>query len=72
MKKLTMLLSALALCAAAAPASASPQPNPSAPAHTGNACMKVLEHNPQAGPGSHSAPQAQENFAEVGAAFCGL
>ena len=74
MKKLTMLVSALALSAAAvaAPASASPQPNPTAPAHTGTACATVLEHNPQAGPETHSAPQAQANFGEVGAAFCGL
>ncbi|WP_404380839.1 hypothetical protein LL946_11715 [Knoellia locipacati] len=76
MKKLTMLLSAaalstVALCAAA-PASASPQPNPSAPAHTWNACLNVLTHNPQATENSHSAPQAQQNFAEVGAAMCGL
>jgi hypothetical protein len=60
----------LAAVAAAAPATAGPQPNPAAPAHTGTACMSVFAHNPQASESSHSAPAAQTNFAEVGAAFC--
>ena len=55
----------------AVPAAAAPNPNPAAPAHTGTACANVLAKNPQAGPGSHSAPPAQENFSEVGAVFCG-
>ena len=72
MKPTLMLLSALALATvAAAPAAAGPNPNPVAPAHTGTACVSVISHNPQAGEGSHSAPAAQANFAEVGAAFCG-
>lgn len=73
MKPLSMLLSAVALSAvAAAPASASPNPSPVAPLHTGTACVTVISHNPQAGDDSHSAPPAQENFAQVGAAFCGV
>jgi hypothetical protein len=56
----------------AVPAGAAPNPSPVAPAHTGTACANVLAKNPQAGPGSHSAPPAQENFFEVGAAFCGI
>ena len=72
MKPLMMMLSAVALAVvAAAPASAAPNPSPVAPAHTGTACVNVFSHNPQAGEGSHSAPAAQQNFAEVGAAFCG-
>jgi len=72
MKPTLMLLSAVALAiVAAAPATAGPNPNPVAPAHTGTACVNVLSHNPQAGEGSHSAPAAQANFAEVGAAACG-
>jgi hypothetical protein len=53
-------------------AAAAPNPSPVAPAHTGTACANVLAKNPQAGPGSYSAPQAQENFFEVGAVFCGI
>ena len=72
MKPLMMLLSAAALAVvAAAPASAGPNPSPVAPAHTGTACVNVISHNPQAGEGTHSAPAAQQNFGEVGAAFCG-
>jgi hypothetical protein len=56
----------------AVPAGAAPNPNPVAPAHTGTACANVLAKNPQAGPGSHSAPPAQENFFEVGAVFCSI
>ena len=56
----------------AAPAAAAPNPSPAAPAHTGTACANVLTKNPQAGPGSHSAPPAQENFFEVGAVLCGI
>ena len=56
----------------AAPAAAAPNPSPAAPAHTGTACANVLAKNPQAGPGSHSAPPAQENFFEVGAVLCGI
>ncbi len=56
----------------AVPAAAAPNPSPVAPAHTGRACANVLAKNPQAGPGSHSAPPAQENFFEVGAVFCGI
>ena len=72
MRSTLTLLSAVALAAvaAAAPATAGPQPNPAAPDHTGTACTNVFAHNPQAGEGSHSAPAAQTNFAEVGAAFC--
>jgi hypothetical protein len=33
--------------------------------------MNVISHNPQASEDSHSAPAAQENFGEVGTAFCG-
>ena len=40
--------------------------------HTGTACTNVLTHNPQAGDASHSAPPAQQNLFEVGAAMCGL
>ena len=66
-------VAALAMSAlAAAPAVAAPNPNPAAPAHTGTACTSVLAHNPQASENSHSAPAAQENFAAVGAAMCGL
>ena len=73
MKPLMMLLSAVALAVvAAAPASAGPNPSPVAPAHTGTACVNVISHNPQAGEDSHSAPAAQENFTEVGTAFCGV
>jgi hypothetical protein len=57
---------------AAVPAVAAPNPSPVAPAHTGTACANVLAKNPQAGPDSHSAPPAQENFFEVGAVFCGI
>ena len=72
MKPLMMMLSAVALAVvAAAPASAGPNPSPVAPAHTGTACMNVISHNPQASEDSHSAPAAQENFGEVGTAFCG-
>ncbi|HEY3261059.1 MAG TPA: hypothetical protein VGJ95_12470 [Pseudonocardiaceae bacterium] len=56
----------------ALPAGAAPNPSPVAPAHTGTACANVLANNPQAGPGSHSAPPAQENFFQVGAVFCGI
>jgi hypothetical protein len=56
----------------AVPAVAAPNPSPVAPAHTGTACANVLAKNPQAGPDSHSAPPAQENFFEVGAVFCGI
>ena len=56
----------------AVPAVAAPNPNPEAPAHTGTACASVLTHNPQASEDSHSAPTAQQNFAAVGAAMCGL
>ena len=53
-------------------AAAAPNPSPVAPTHTGTACANVLANNPQAGPGSHSAPPAQENFFQVGAVFCGI
>ncbi len=73
MKPLATLLSAVALSmACAASASAAPTPSPVAPAHAGAACEAVLAHNPQASPESHSAVPAQMNFAEVGAAFCGV
>jgi hypothetical protein len=62
----------VALSAVAVPAAAAPSPSPVAPAHTGTACTTVLAHNPQAGDTSHSAPPAQQNFFEVGAAMCGL
>jgi hypothetical protein len=56
----------------AVPAGAAPNPSPVAPAHTGTACANVVAKNPQAGPGSHSAPPGQENLYEVGAVFCGI
>lgn len=72
-KTCAAVLTALALGAlAAVPAVAAPNPSPVAPAHTGTACTSVLAHNPQASDASHSAPQAQANFAAVGAAMCGL
>jgi hypothetical protein len=67
-----LALAVSAICIPAVPAAATPNPSPVAPAHTGTACANVLANNPQAGPGSHSAPPAQENFFAVGAAFCGL
>jgi len=73
MKPLMMLLSTLALAVVvAAPASADPTPSPVAPAHTGTACVTVISHNPQAGEEPHSAPAAQDNFGQVGGAFCGV
>jgi hypothetical protein len=74
-KRGTVVALALALSTIwipAVPAGAAPNPSPVAPAHTGTACANVLANNPQAGPGSHSAPPAQENFFEVGAVFCGI
>lgn len=59
-------------CISAAPALAQPHPSPVAPEHTGTGCVSVLTHNPQTGPGSHQAPPAEEHFAAVGAAMCGL
>jgi hypothetical protein len=67
-----LALAATAICIPAVPAAAAPNPSPVAPAHTGTACANVLAKNPQAGPGSHSAPPAQQNFFEVGAVFCGI
>jgi hypothetical protein len=67
-----LALAVSAIWIPAAPAGAAPNPNPVAPAHTGTACANVLARNPQAGPGSHSAPPAQENFFQVGAVFCGI
>jgi hypothetical protein len=71
MKWITVAISVLVLVPAL-PAVAAPNPSPVAPMHTGTACANVLAKNPQAGPGSHSAPQAQENFFAVGAVFCGI
>jgi hypothetical protein len=71
MKRMIVAISVLVL-ASAVPAAAAPNPSPVAPAHTGTACANVLAKNPQAGTGSHSAPPAQQNFFEVGAAFCGI
>jgi hypothetical protein len=72
-KSWTAVALALAISAVAAvPAGAAPNPSPVAPAHTGTACANVLANNPQAGPDSHSAPPAQQNFFEVGAVFCGI
>lgn len=59
-------------CLGAVPAVAAPSPSPVAPAHTGTGCANVLAHNPQTGDDSHQAPQGQENFFAVGAAFCGI
>jgi hypothetical protein len=67
-----LALAISAICIPAVPAAAAPNPSPVAPAHTGTACANVLAKNPQAGPGSHSAPPAQQNFFEVGAVFCGI
>jgi hypothetical protein len=72
MKKLVMLSAVALTLVAASPAGAAPNPNPAAPDHAQTASANVIGHNPQAGPGTHSAPPAQENFAAVGAAFCGL
>ena len=71
MKRGTLLIPAVLVIvlAPAAPTVAAPNPSPTAPQHTGTACENVVAHNPQAGPGSHSAPQAQENFFEVGTAM---
>jgi hypothetical protein len=71
MKRTIVAISVLIL-APTVPAEAGPNPSPVAPAHTGTACANVLAKNPQAGPDSHSAPPAQQNFFEVGAAFCGI
>jgi hypothetical protein len=62
----------VALSAMAVPAVAAPNPSPVAPTHTGTACTNVLAHNPQASDATHSAPPAQQNLFEVGAAMCGL
>lgn len=51
---------------------AAPNPNPNAPAHTGTACVAVLGHNPNTGPGGHISPTGGANFGAVGAALCGL
>jgi hypothetical protein len=56
----------------AASASAAPNPNPNAPAHTGTACVTVLSHNPNTGPGGHISPTGADRFGAVGAALCGL
>jgi hypothetical protein len=73
MKRIIVAIPVLALVLGpAVTAAAAPNPSPVAPAHTGTACANVLAKNPQAGPGSHSAPPAQENFFAVGAAFCGI
>jgi len=68
--KRTVLLAVVFVLGGATPALAAPNPSPVAPTHTGTACANVIGHNPQAGPGSHSAPQAQENFEAVGQTFC--
>jgi hypothetical protein len=70
--KRTIVAISLLILVPAVPAGAAPNPSPVAPAHTGTACANVLAKNPQAGPGSHSAPQAQQNFFAVGMAFCGV
>ena len=68
--KRILLLTATLMFASATPALAAPSPSPVAPSHTGTACQNVIAHNPQAGPESHSAPQAQANFQELGSVFC--
>jgi hypothetical protein len=50
---------------------AAPQPNENAPAHTETACTNVLSSNPNTGPGGHISPTGGQNFAAVGATFCG-
>jgi hypothetical protein len=70
--KRTIVAISLLVLVPAVPAAAAPSPSPMAPEHTGTACANVLAKNPQAGPGTHSAPQAQLNFSAVGAAFCGV
>jgi len=73
MKRIIVAIPVLVLVLGpAVTAAAAPNPSPVAPAHTGTACANVLANNPQAGPDSHSAPPAQENFFAVGAAFCGI
>jgi hypothetical protein len=73
MKRVLIALgSSTVVLLAAAPAMAAPNPSPVAPQHTGTACNAVLSHNPQAGPAGHSAPPAQQNFQNVGDAFCFL
>lgn len=71
-KSCAVVFFTVALSVMAGPAMAAPNPSPVAPAHTGTACTNVLTHNPQAGDASHSAPPAQQNLFEVGAAMCGL
>ena len=71
MKRMIIAISVLVLVPAL-PAAAAPNPNPVAPAHTGTACANVLARTPQAGPGSRSAPRAQQNFFEIGAVCCGI
>jgi hypothetical protein len=70
--KRTIVAISLLILVPAVPAAAEPSPSPVAPENTGTACANVLAKNPQASPGSHSAPQAQQNFSAVGAAFCGV
>lgn len=70
--KRTILTISLLVLVPAVPAYAAPNPNPAGPAHTATACTNVLANNPQAGPDPHSAPPAQQNLFEVGAAFCGI
>lgn len=72
-KKMVAVLGlTLGFLGTAGPALADPSPSPVAPLHTGTACGAVLAHNPQAGDDPRSAPPAQMNLFEVGAAFCGL
>lgn len=60
-------------CIGAVPAVAAPNPSPVAPARSGTGCANVLAHNAQTDvTTSHQAPQGQENFFAVGAAFCGI
>lgn len=67
----TLPAAAFVVLATAFPAAAAPSPSPVAPMHTGTACANVIAHNPQATDASHSAPPAQENFANLGSIFCG-
>jgi hypothetical protein len=65
----TILLSPVLL---AAPAIAAPQPArpPASGAGVATACSAVITNNPNAVEGTRQAQPAQENFSEVGQAFC--
>lgn len=57
----------------AAPAGAAPSPAkpPASDGGVATACSSVISNNPNAVEGTKQAQPAQENFSEVGTAFCG-